>query len=47
MFGWTLYRTENSLERNEKAGIIYHRDGINGDYDDVEKLIHFIQTGER
>ena len=21
------------LERNEKAGIVYHRDGINGDYD--------------
>ena len=38
------------LERNEKNGIIYHRDGINGDYDDfndVEKLIEFIKTGVR
>lgn len=38
------------IERNEKAGIIYHREGINGDYDDfddVEKLIRFIKTGEK
>lgn len=38
------------LERNELNGIIYHRDGINGDYDnfdDVEKLIDFIRTGQR
>lgn len=38
------------LERNEQNGIIYHREGINGDYDefdDVEELIHFIQTGRR
>ncbi|MCM1114267.1 MAG: DUF3795 domain-containing protein [Clostridium sp.] len=38
------------LERNEQQGIVYHRDGINGDYDDfndVEKLIDFIQTGNR
>ncbi len=36
------------LEANEKAGVIYHREGINGDYDDfedVEKLIEFIRTG--
>ena len=41
-----LYR----LEINEKAGIVYHREGIMGDYDefdDIEKLIRFIQTGER
>ncbi len=34
----------------EKAGIVYHREGIMGDYDefdDIEKLIRFIQTGER
>lgn len=40
----------NCLERNEKAGIVYHREGIYGDYDDfddLEKLIHFIRTGER
>ena len=38
------------LERNEKAGVIYHRDGIKGDYDDfddVEELIRFIKTGNR
>ena len=38
------------LERNEKNGIVYHREGILGDYDDfedVEELIHFIKTGER
>lgn len=36
------------LETNEKAGVVYHREGVNGDYDefeDVEKLIAFIQTG--
>lgn len=38
------------LERNEKNGIIYHRSGIIGDYDnfdDIEELIHFIKTGKR
>lgn len=38
------------LEVNEKNGIIYYRDGINGDYDDfnsVEKLMDFIKTGKR
>jgi len=38
------------LERNEKNGVIYHRDGINGDYDDfddVETLIEYIRTGHR
>jgi len=38
------------LEENEKRGIVYHRDGLNGDYDDfddAEKLIHFILTGTR
>lgn len=36
------------LERNEKNGVVYHREGINGDYDDfddVEKLIEFIKMG--
>lgn len=36
------------LERNEKAGIVYHREGIVGDYDDfddTEKLIDFIRNG--
>ena len=38
------------LERNEKAGIVYHREGIMGDYDDfddLEELIQFIKTGKR
>ena len=38
------------LERNEKNGVVYHREGINGDYDDfddVEKLIDFIKTGRK
>ena len=37
------------LERNEQAGIVYHREGIMGDYDefdDIEKLIQFIKTGK-
>lgn len=40
----------NCLERNEKAGVVYHRTGIAGDYDDfddVEELIRFIRTGTR
>lgn len=38
------------LERNERNGIVYHRQGITGDYDDfqdVEELIAFIRTGKR
>ena len=38
------------LERNEKMGVVYHHEGINGDYDafdDVEALINFIKTGKR
>ena len=38
------------LERNEQQGIVYHRTGITGDYDDFddpEKLIEFIRTGKR
>lgn len=36
------------LEANEKAGVVYHRDKVNGDYDefeDVEMLIEFIKKG--
>lgn len=36
------------LERNEENGVVYHRKGIIGDYDnfdDVEKLIEFIKNG--
>lgn len=38
------------LERNEKNGVVYHRSGIIGDYDDfddVEKLIKFIESGRK
>ena len=38
------------LESNEKKGIAYHREGINGDYDDfddMEELIFFIKNGKR
>ena len=38
------------LEVNEQNGVIYHREGLIGDYDDfedVEKLIEFIKTGKR
>lgn len=38
------------LERNEKNGVVYHREGINGDYDDfddVETLIEYIRTGHK
>lgn len=40
----------DSLERNEKNGIVYHRQGIFGDYDgfkDTEELIEFIKTGRK
>jgi len=36
------------LERNEKSGIVYHRSGITGDYDDftdADELIAFIESG--
>ena len=36
------------LERNEARGVVYHREGFTGDYDDfddVEALIRFIRTG--
>lgn len=40
----------NCLERNERSGVVYHRDGFCGDYDefdDVEALIAFVRTGKR
>ena len=56
-YGFTLFAKRygedqlmDCLERNEKDGIVYHREGIIGDYDDfddVEKLIEFIKTGTR
>ena len=38
------------LEKNERAGIVYHREGITGDYDEFDsakQLIKFIRTGRR
>ena len=56
-YGFTLFAKRygienllNCLEENEKNGVVYHRRGIVGDYDNfdnVEALIHFIQTGKR
>ena len=56
-YGFTLFAKRygldallDCLERNEKGGVVYHRQGIVGDYDDfeeVEDLIAFIQTGRR
>lgn len=56
-YGFTLFIKRygldellDCLEENEKRGIVYHRKGIVGDYDDfddVEKLIEFIRTGKR
>ena len=37
------------LAENEKKGVVYHRNGIVGDYDDfddAQQLIQFIMTGE-
>ena len=41
-------RLLDRLERNEAAGVVYHCEGIMGDYDDfddLEELIAFIETG--
>ena len=56
-YGFTMFAKRygieallNCLEENEKNGVIYHRQGIVGDYDDfdnVEALVSFIQTGKR
>lgn len=37
------------LERNEKNGIVYHRGGIEGDYDgfaNIDELLNFIERGK-
>lgn len=56
-YGFTLFvrrygveKLLDCLERNERDGVVYHREGKTGDYDgfdDVEKLISFIETGKR
>lgn len=43
-------RLLDCLEANEKKGVIYHRNGIHGDYDDFsdpEELIEFLLTGKQ
>ena len=43
-------RLLDCLETNEKRGVVYHRSGIRGDYDDFsdpEELIEFLLTGKR
>lgn len=55
-YGFTLFIKRygieallDCLEANEKQGVIYHRSGIKGDYDDfddVEKLIDFITAAD-
>ena len=54
-YGFTLFAKRygldkllDCLERNEKNGVVYHREGLVGDYDDfddVEALLAFINTG--
>ena len=54
-YGFTVFAKRHGLEalldcleRNEKNGVIYHREGLIGDYDnfdDLEKLIEFIKSG--
>lgn len=56
-YGFTLFlrrygleRLLDCLERNEENGVVYHREGIVGDYDsfeDPEELAAFILTGKR
>ena len=55
-YGFTLFirrygieKLMDCLEKNEKAGVVYHRQGVMGDYDDftdVEELIQFILKGK-
>lgn len=55
-YGFTLFAKRygeetllDCLERNEKNGTVYHRQGIVGDcdeFDDVERLILFIKEGK-
>ena len=45
-----LEKLLDCLQTNEKNGIIHHREGIKGDYDDIddiEELIDFVMTGKR
>lgn len=47
---YSIEQLLDCLEQNEKKGVVYHRSGIIGDYDDfdnIEDLITFIKTGKR
>ena len=49
-YGFTMFAKRYGVERNESRGVVYHRQGILGDYDEfdnVEALIRFLKTGER
>ena len=56
-YGFTLFAKRygvqallDCLEKNEQRGVVYHRDGVIGDYDhftNVEQLIRFIRAGKR
>ncbi len=55
-YGFTVFAKQygieallKCLEENEKNGVVYHREGIIGDYDDfddLEELISFIKNGK-
>lgn len=47
---WGVEALLDCLEANEQRGVVYHRQGITGDYDgfdDVQTLLAFIRTGSR
>lgn len=56
-YGFTIFvkrygieKLLDCLENNENNGIVYHSDGINGDYDEfdnIEDLINFILSGKK
>ncbi len=56
-YGFSLFakrygekRLLDCLERNEKNGVVYHREGVTGDYDefdDAEKMAAFLLEGRR
>lgn len=55
-WGFTLFARRygeeallDCLERNEKQGVVYHREGVLGDYDgfaDVEALLDLLKNGK-
>lgn len=55
-YGFTLFARQygeqallDCLERNERKGVAYHREGVVGDYDgfaDAKELLAFIESGK-